>query len=84
MKILKLIDYIITNNEMVSAGININNKISDHECINISIENGNDKKIRNTEVDKFNNELSAILGISEIDNINEYVYNFDVCFEQRI
>ena len=37
-----LIDYIITNKEMVSTRVNINNKISDHECIDIFIANGND------------------------------------------
>ena len=30
-----LIDYIITNNEIVSARNNINNKITDNECIDI-------------------------------------------------
>ena len=86
-----LIDYIITNNEMVSTSISTNNKISDHECIDTSIENGNEQKIRETEIDisnynknRFNNELSAILEMNEIDNINEYVYNFDNCFEQTI
>ena len=38
-------DYIITNNEMVSARNNINNKITDHECIDIFIRNGNGREI---------------------------------------
>ena len=55
------------------------------------IENGNGRKIKNTEIDKFkynkdrlNNELSAIIGFNEIDNINECVYNFDTSFERTI
>ena len=39
-----LIDYIVTNNEMV-----------DHEYIASSIDNGNGRKIQNTEMDIFNN-----------------------------
>ena len=73
-----LIDYIITNNEMVSAKNNINNKITDLECIDIFIENGNGRKIQNTEMDifkynkdRFDNELSAIIEFNEIDKINE-------------
>ena len=57
---------------MVSA----NNKITDHECIDIFIENGNGQKIQITEMDifkynkdRFNNELSAIMEFNEIDNI---------------
>ena len=87
-----LIDYIITNNEMVSAKNNTNNKITDHECIDIFIENGNGRKIQNKEMDilkynkedRFNNELSAIIEFNEIDNIHEYVYNFDTSFERTI
>ena len=58
---------------------NINNKISDHECIDIFIENGNGRKIQNTDIDifkynkdRFNNELSAIMEFNEVDNINKY------------
>ena len=36
-----LIDYIITNNEMVLAKNNINNKITDHECIDMYTEHEN-------------------------------------------
>ena len=53
---------------MVTAKNNINNKITDHECTDIFIENGNDRKIQNTEIDifkynknRFNNELSEII-----------------------
>ena len=38
---------------MVSAKNNINNKITDHECIDIFKENGNGGKIQNTEIDIF-------------------------------
>ena len=57
---------------MVSARNNINNKTTtDHECIDIFIENGNGRKIQNTEMnkfkynkDKFNNESSVIIDTS--------------------
>ena len=56
---------------MVSAKNNINNTIMDHEMT----ENGNGRKIQNTEMaifkynkDRFNNELSVIMKFNEIDN----------------
>ena len=76
---------------MVLAKNNINNKVMDHECIDIFIENGNGRKIQNTEIDMFkynkdrsNNELSVIMEFNEIDNINEYVYDFNTSFERTI
>ena len=45
-----LIAYISTNNEIVSAKNNINNKITDKKCIDISIGNGNDQQIQNMEI----------------------------------
>ena len=67
----------------------IKNKISDSRCIDIFIENKNDRKIQNTDIynyneNRINTELSTILEIHGINNINKYVYNFDACFEQII
>ena len=72
---------------MVSTKSKINNKITNHECIDIFIGNGYGRKIHKTEMDntdRFNNELSTTIEFNEIDNINEFVYNFDTSFEKTI
>ena len=66
-----LIDYIITNNEILSAKNNTNNKITDHECIDIFIENG---KVRENNNNKwFSNEL-RMLKMEKIIKYQKGVY----------
>ena len=48
---------------MVSAKNNINNKITDHESIDIFIENGNGRKIQNMGMD-----ISSTIKIDLITN----------------
>lgn len=87
-----LIDYIITNKEGITAKNNINNKIADHESIDILVEcetkqqydHAKEISIFKYDKNKFKNELSAILRCDEIDELNEYVQNFDDCVEKVI
>ena len=66
---------------MVSAKNNINNKITDHDYREWK---RSEMDIFKYNKDRFNNELSAIIEFNEIDNINEYVFNFDISFERTI
>ena len=48
-----IIDYIITNNENIKVINNSANKISDHEAIDIKIENTNPHVQKNEEIKIF-------------------------------
>lgn len=90
-----IIDYVITNTKKVSAKISTNNKISDHEVIDIEIKNQNykipelhEEKVNIFKYNKtrFRNHLSSLI---EVENnsqkdINERVVAMDEAFEQTI
>lgn len=66
----------------MSAKNNINNKITDDECIDIFIKKGNGRKILNTAIcifkhnkDIFSNELRAIMEFNKIDNTVKHVHS---------
>lgn len=88
-----LIDYIISNNQNISAEINIANKISDHETIDIIIDNAeyndNANSYREVELFKYNKyqynrEIQNIQQISESNDLDYNVYFFDECLENAI
>lgn len=87
-----LIDYIITNNEAITAECNVNNKIADHESIDIFIECDNiehENQVKEITLFKYNkirfrNELRSFLQYDEQSDFNNNVYNFDNVFENTI
>lgn len=90
---MTIIDYVITNNPMISAKTNINNKISDHETINITFEipkQNNDEKtykeieIFNCKQNVFNKELRTILQNNNTSGVNNEAKFLDESIENLI
>lgn len=87
-----LIDYIITNNESITAESNVNNKIADHESIDIFIECDNiehENQVKEITLFKYNktrfsNEIRSFLQYDEQSDFNDNVYNFDNVFENTV
>lgn len=88
-----IIDYVITNNVNINVNISNSNKISDHEIIDINVENTN----QNTEQEngktidffkydknKFQRIISQTLKFDEGLELNTNVYNFDEAIENTI
>ena len=87
-----LIDYIITNTENIAAKAIVDNKIPDHELIDILIEVRNECQVpKNKECcvfiynkNRFRRKLGSMLEFEEIDDLNEYVGKFDLCFDNMV
>ena len=74
---MTIIDYIITNNRNILAGINNTNKISDHKAIQIIIRSNSTtinagKETKEMELFKYNKTLLSrrIYGITAINKNN--------------
>lgn len=86
-----LIDYVITNNERISVTNNINNKISDHESINIAIEctQNNKEQIKEIQIFKydkiqFKRELRNLTVQNIPNEVNSKALILDSCIENTI
>lgn len=86
-----IIDYIISNNENIKVKTNSSNKISDHEAIDIKIEETSANVEQHEEIeifkynkDLFNKELSKMPIYNERIDLNNNVSNFDFCLEKTI
>lgn len=87
-----LIDYVITNSKKTTVQNSVTSKISDHEILEVLIEDKNvnketvQKKIEIFKYNKtlFTRELNSTLKYDENKELNENVINFDKCFEATI
>lgn len=88
-----LIDYVITNTRNISAKVNISNKISDHEAIDIMIDCGRNVKNKETfkqiELFKYNKgqfkrETREILRVNSENDINHKVILLDKNMENAV
>lgn len=87
-----LIDYVITNSKKITAKTNIKRKIADHETIDIFYEcevNKQEKRRKEIEVFKYDKnqfeiELSALLKLSDKEDVNSKTEIFDMCLYNAI
>ena len=86
-----LIDFVITNSINVSAKNNGENKIADHEAIDINIKNKNfiESTKKEIEIFKYNKnlfrtEVRKNTDKNENKSLSEMTYNIDNCLENAI
>lgn len=87
-----LIDYVVTNTKNIAVQNSFTNKISDHEIIEIIIEDNNikkehyEEKLERFRYNKiaFSREINSIIKFEENKELNENVFHFDKCFETTI
>lgn len=86
-----IIDYVITNNYNIYARNNGENKIADHEAIDITIPNRYNEVSTKKEIEifkynknLFSRELYGLLKYDENEDINNNAEHLDTCFDNTI